>query len=121
MILRSLCLLAGALLLSAASPTGSRSAAAPFASAKDSVIAIRTFGYKPATLQVRTGSTVRWLNLDEIEHTVTSGTPESRDGRFAGTLASKDATYPTNFAEPGTYPYFCDRHQFMRGEIHVTP
>ena len=30
-------------------------------------------------------------------------------------LLSKRVT----FAEPGVYPYFCDRHQAMRGEIHV--
>lgn len=23
------------------------------------------------------------------------------------------------FTEPGTYPYFCERHQSMRGEVQV--
>jgi plastocyanin len=121
MIARVLALLAGAVLLVSSSSGSTPSTGAPFAPAKDSVVSIRTFGYRPPMLEVRAGARVRWVNLDDIEHTVTSGTPERRDARFAGTLATKDATFATTFSEPGTFPYFCDRHQFMRGEIHVTP
>jgi plastocyanin len=121
MITRGLSLLAGSVLLLASSCRLALSAGAPFAPAKDPVVSIRAFGFEPKTLEVRAGARVQWLNLDDIEHTVTSGTPESRDARFAGTLATKDASFMTTVSEPGTFPYFCDRHQFMRGEIHVTP
>ena len=45
---------------------------------------------------------------------------ESADGTFAsGTLAT-DKTFEFEFAEPGTYPYFCEIHPAtMRGEITV--
>lgn len=121
MITRGLARLAGAALLFASSSSSASSPGTPFAPAKDSVVSIRTFGFRPLRLELRAGARVQWLNLDDIEHTVTSGTPERRDARFAGTLAIKDASFTTTFSEPGTFSYFCDRHQFMRGEIHVTP
>jgi plastocyanin len=50
---------------------------------------------------------------------VTSGTPEKRDGRFSAQLAGKGATASVEVKESGTYPYFCGRHNSMRGEIRV--
>lgn len=35
---------------------------------------------------------VTWVNQDDIDHTVTSGTPESPGGRFDATLAGKGST-----------------------------
>jgi plastocyanin len=62
---------------------------------------------------------VTWTNRDDITHTVTSGTPERRDGRFDAPLAGTGATATLQFTDPGVYPYFCDRHRSMRGEIRV--
>jgi plastocyanin len=31
---------------------------------------------------VKAGTRLTWTNQDDITHTVTSGTPEQRDGRF---------------------------------------
>ncbi len=60
-----------------------------------------------------------WTNQDDIEHTVTSGTPDRPDGRFNSRLAGKGATFSFTFTEPGTYSYFCNRHQSMRGQVRV--
>jgi plastocyanin len=65
------------------------------------------------------GSRITWTNQDDITHTVTSGTPEKRDGRFNAPLAGKGATASVEVVESGTYPYFCERHNSMRGEIRV--
>jgi plastocyanin len=80
---------------------------------------IRTFQFAPDTLRVTAGSKVQWTNRDDIEHTVTAGTPEKLDPRFAGVLAKKDSQYSATLSAPGTYAYFCDRHRFMRGVIIV--
>ena len=82
-------------------------------------IAIRTFQFKPSPLEVRAGTKITWVNQDEITHTITSGTPENRDGRFDSPLEGKGATFSATIDRPGTYTYFCNRHQSMRGEIHV--
>jgi len=83
------------------------------------VINIQTFQFQPKQLEVKAGTPVTWTNQDDIRHTVTSGAPEKKDGRFDATLAGKGANFTFTFAEPGTYTFFCDRHQHMRGEIVV--
>ncbi len=86
---------------------------------KRAAVTIQTFQFRPVPLGVKAGTRVTWTNTADIEHTVTSGTPEIHDGRFNTPLDSKGATFSFTFTEPGTYPYFCDRHNEMRGEIRV--
>jgi plastocyanin len=87
--------------------------------ARQVAVEIKTFQFQPGDLAVRAGTRVTWTNLDDIGHTVTSGTPDTRDGRFNAPLASQGATFSSTFTEPGTYSYFCDRHQSMRGQVRV--
>jgi plastocyanin len=84
-------------------------------------VSIRLFQFRPASVQVPAGTRVTWTNQDDITHTITSGTPDQRDGRFSLPLADQGATATIDFTQPGVYPYFCDRHQSMRGEIRVNP
>jgi plastocyanin len=62
---------------------------------------------------------VQWTNRDDITHTVTAGTPEARQSAFRLRLEGRGATARVQFAQPGVYPYFCERHQTMRGEIRI--
>jgi plastocyanin len=50
---------------------------------------------------------------------VTSGVPETPDGKFDEALAGKGARATVKFDRPGMYPYYCSRHQAMRGEVRV--
>ena len=77
------------------------------------------FMVSPAKLRVRVGAEVTWTNRDAILHTVTAGTPDKPTGEFDGQLADAGAVFTQHFEEPGTYPFFCSRHVFMRGEIEV--
>lgn len=56
---------------------------------------------------------------DEIQHTVTLGTPENRNGAVSLPLPGKGATASFTFDRPGDYEYFCERHQSMRGQIRI--
>jgi manganese oxidase len=87
----------------------------------NSAIDIRSFGYRESVVVVPVGTRVTWSNRDAVEHTVTSGTSSTADGQFTGSLSGAGATFSYTFERAGTYPYFCDRHHFMRGEIRVTP
>ncbi len=80
---------------------------------------IRVFQFQPGALAVRLGTRVTWTNEDDIIHTVTSGLPGSPDGRFDVRLGGKGTSGSASFSEPGVYPYFCARHQSMRGEVLV--
>ena len=82
-------------------------------------VAIRTFQFHPASLDVAAGTTVTWTNRDDILHTVTAGVPGVTEGQFTGTLDGPDTVFRFTFTEPGTYAYFCSRHDAMRGEVRV--
>ena len=86
---------------------------------RNTSVTIQTFQFRPTPLEVQAGTHVTWTNQDDILHTVTSGTPESRDHRFEAPLDGKGASSAFTFTQAGSYPYFCDRHQSMRGEIRV--
>ena len=82
-------------------------------------IDVQLFQFQPGAVVVPSGTTVTWTNRDDIEHTVTAGDPEHRTGRFDVRLPARGASTKVSFGEPGVYPYFCDRHPSMRGEIRV--
>jgi plastocyanin len=93
-------------------------AAAPAARAQQGVT-VQLFQFKPGQIEVKAGTRLTWTNQDDITHTLTSGTPEQRDGRFELPLEGKGATATVELERPGVYPYFCSRHLSMRGEIRV--
>ena len=94
---------------------GSEAAGPPVA------VEVHTFQFTQPSLEIPAGTEVVWSNRDAIEHTVTSGAPDSADGGFAGRLADSGAVFRHRFDRPGTYRYFCERHHFMRGKIRVVP
>ena len=84
-------------------------------------IDVQLFQFQPEAVVVPAGTTVTWTNRDDIGHTVTSGDPEHRTGRFDLRLPGRGASTTVRFSVPGVYHYFCDRHPSMRGEIRVNP
>jgi plastocyanin len=80
---------------------------------------IKLFQYQPGRIQATVGTTVTWLNEDEISHTVTAGEPGRNGGGFDAALDGKGETFSFTFSQPGTYTYYCERHEHMRGEIEV--
>jgi plastocyanin len=85
----------------------------------EAAVNVQLFQFQPGELTVRAGTRVTWTNRDQILHTVTSGTPENRDKKFDGPLDGQGKTFSHTFTPAGTYPYFCDRHQSMRGTVRV--
>lgn len=86
----------------------------------EAAVTVKMFRFTPAEVTVQPGTTATWTNLDEIEHTVTAGTPDARTGAFDHVFgAEPGGEFSFTFDEPGAYSYFCDRHQFMRGVIEV--
>lgn len=75
--------------------------------------------YNPPQITVAPGTTVVWTNLDEVVHTVTSGTRENPDGIFDSGDIPAGGTFSYTFEEPGTYDYFCIPHPGMDGTVIV--
>ena len=79
-------------------------------------VMVKLFQYQPGRLQVKAGTTVTWVNDDEIFHTVTVN---SKGKSFDAPLDGKGTSFSFMFSKPGVYSYTCDRHEHMRGEIEV--
>jgi plastocyanin len=82
-------------------------------------VTIKLFQYQPGRIQVKPGTTVTWINEDEIFHTVTAVAGEGKGGGFDASLDGKGKSFSFTFSQPGIYTYYCDRHEHMRGEIEV--
>jgi plastocyanin len=67
----------------------------------------------PATLTIRAGQMVLWVDVDPETHTV------DLSGIVSNVLHQGD-TYTLTFTAPGTYPYTCSLHPQMHGTIVVT-
>ena len=78
------------------------------------------FKFDPTPLKIAAGTKVTWMNSDDILHTVTSGAPGSEDGKFNGEMSAQGTSFSFSFTTPGTYSYFCSRHNGMRGEVQVS-
>ena len=79
-----------------------------------STIHIKNFAFDPASVTIRPGQTVRFVEDDDTPHTVTA-TDKSFD---SGNLNQKDSWRHT-FATEGTYTYVCAYHPSMRGTVIV--
>jgi plastocyanin len=95
------------------------SPAAPATSAgSSSAIDISGFAFKTTALDVTKGSTVTWSNKDGTTHTVSSGTPQTKDGKFDGQVFA-GGSFSVTFNDLGTFSYFCSIHDSMTGTITV--
>ena len=89
----------------------------PAAAWADTVhVGIKDFMYTPMTVTVPVGTTVQWINLDDIPHTVVEKTKAWR----SPALDTND-TYSHTFDKVGTYEYFCGLHPQMVAKVIVTP
>ena len=100
-------------------PAVTAATALSFATSAAPSVSIRLFQFRPAQIEIVAGTKVTWSNEDDIVHTVTSGTTDTQAGRFSRRLDGKGAAASVEFPRPGVYPYRCERHPAMRGEIRV--
>ena len=82
--------------------------------AEDVEVKIDNFTFNPQQITVKAGTTVTWVNHDDIPHTATSKT-----GVFKSKALDTDDKFSFTFATPGSYPYFCALHPHMTGTIVV--
>jgi plastocyanin len=82
----------------------------------DVTVKIRNFKFEPANLAIAVGKTVQFINLDEEPHTATA-----TDGAFNSKALDTNQTWNYTATKPGTYPYICSIHPFMKGTLTITP
>jgi plastocyanin len=78
-------------------------------------IAIDNFQFSPAIRTVAAGTTVTWINNDDVPHLIV----ESR-GRFKSSpVLDTDQRHSVKLSKAGTYEYFCSLHPKMQGKVIV--
>ena len=107
--------LALALGLGALASAASVAQAAPAAAAAGPTIKIDNFVFGPEALTVSVGTTVTWINEDDIPHTVVANDKQT----FKSKVMDTDERFSFTFTKPGEYGYFCSLHPHMVGKVIV--
>ncbi|MBS0561266.1 MAG: cupredoxin family copper-binding protein [Proteobacteria bacterium] len=86
------------------------------ARAEGATVTIDNFAFTPAEITVSPGTTVTWLNRDDIPHTVTDA---AEPRAFKSPPLDTNDSFRHAFTTPGTYHYFCSLHPHMQGTVVV--
>jgi plastocyanin len=78
------------------------------------VVTIDNFTFTPPELTVAVGTTVKWVNHDDIPHLVVN-----TDKAFRSKVLDTDDSFSYTFASVGTFGYFCALHPHMVGKVIV--
>ncbi len=98
----------------APAPAPEPAAAAPAAAGEAVTVEIHRFAFGPGRIEVAAGTTVVWVNGDPVAHTSTAD-----DGGWHSGLIQPGGRWARTFDRPGTYPYHCTPHPFMKGVVLV--
>jgi plastocyanin len=80
----------------------------------DTEAEIRAMQFMQDRIEVAAGTTIRWTNNDQLQHTVTAN-----DGSWDSGLINPGGTWSHTFTQPGEYAFHCTPHPFMKGVIVV--
>ena len=78
------------------------------------VVRISNFTFAQQALAVRPGTTVTWVNDDDIPHTVVAS-----NQAFRSKVLDTGDRFSFRFAKAGQFAYFCSLHPHMTGTIIV--
>jgi plastocyanin len=113
---RPLGLSLAAAMIFVASERAAFAAPAPVAAAAAAAVTVKidNFTFGPATVTIKPGTTVSWVNNDDIPHAVVAV-----DHSFKSKVLDTGDRFDFTFAKPGEYAYFCSLHPHMVGKIVV--
>ena len=78
------------------------------------VVTMDNFTFTPPELTVAVGTTVKFVNHDDIPHTVVD-----KNKAYRSKALDTDDSFSFTFANAGTFDYFCGLHPHMVGKIIV--
>jgi plastocyanin len=85
------------------------------ARAADAQIVIDNFTFSPTPLTVQAGTTVTWVNHDDIPHSIVCP-----DLKVKSHPLDTDDSFAYKFEQAGTFDYLCGLHPHMHGQVVVT-
>lgn len=84
-------------------------------------VAVGDYSFSPTRVTIKAGTTVQWMNIDSVAHTVTFGSHDDMGGSMGSDMLGHMGAYQYRFMEPGTYEYHCEPHPYMTGTVVVNP
>ena len=79
-------------------------------------IGIDNFSFTPPVLEVKAGTSVSWINKDDVPHLIVNV-----QNRFKqSSVLDTDQRFTVTLSKPGTYDYFCSLHPKMQGRVVVS-
>jgi plastocyanin len=100
-----------ALVVCCAAPSAAQRAPKPVVH----TVTIDASSFSPASVTIRPGDTVEWVNKDVIPHTATSTAKDEFD---SGVIAA-GKSWRRTFKTAGDLPYACTFHPSMKGRVLV--
>ena len=85
------------------------------ASTATKTVQIKRSSFSPATVTIKTGDTVKWINSDTQNHQVVSN-----NGSFVSAILGPGKTYSHRFDASGTYRYHDGLNAAVKGTVTVT-
>ena len=77
-------------------------------------VKIDNFVFNPAELTIAVGTTVKFVNHDDIPHSVVD-----KNKAFRSKALDTDDSFSFTFANAGSFDYFCGLHPHLTGKIIV--
>lgn len=72
------------------------------------VVNLKSTTFDKRKLEVKTGTTVRWLNQDQVDHSVWEGDPDGSSHLFQTPDLKNGEDFKYTFDKPGTYKVYCN-------------
>lgn len=98
-----------ALLAVGTSSAGAQSAAS------SAPVTIDNFAFAPAEVSVPAGTTLTWVNAQNVRHTATAD-----NGAWDSGILANNQSFQFTLDQVGDFTYHCDIHPDMVGVVHVT-
>jgi plastocyanin len=84
--------------------------------AEGAQVKIDNFAFTPDVIEVKVGTTVTFVNHDDIPHSVVA-----TNGSFRSKALDTDQSFTFTPAKAGEFAYFCGLHPHMKAKIVVVP
>jgi amicyanin len=81
---------------------------------KAAEVHIDNFSFTPAEITISPGTTLTWVNGDDIPHNVVA-----TGKTFRSKVMDTEQKFSFTFGTPGVYEYFCALHPHMKGKVIV--
>jgi plastocyanin len=96
-------------------PAASTPADTPAGSGSTITIEMKNIQFVPKDITAKVGQTIRWVDLDSVEHNVVADSGAD----FKSDVFGQDGTFSWTATKPGKVTYECTLHPGMVGTITV--